>query len=154
MSGDILKLITKGFSLFRFVKTPVVGFVVRKYAYMELNKCDPQKVDVSYACRLIENAGRCAVGQRVCNELHNGADNGESVFLDELADGLVKAGKAAYVDKRRAVETIAVDRKGPIMITRVSGKHMEICRSIAKNCIYWNSEKHGLKCITRVDAGS
>jgi hypothetical protein len=148
-SGNILRLISTGFRLFRVVNVPVLGSMARKYGLSILDKCDPKKVDLGYASRLIQNADRCAVGQRVCNVLNNGADHGESVFLDELADGMVKTGKAVYVDKERAVSTIAVDRKGPIMITRVSGKHMEICRSIAKNCIYWNSEKHGLKCIDR-----
>ncbi len=148
-SGNILKLITNGFSLFKFTKVPILGSIVKNYATTILDKCNPLKVDADHVVRLIEGAEKCAIGQRVCNELNDGADHGESVFLDELADGLVKVGKAEYVDKEKAINAITVGRKGPIMITRVSGKHMEICRSIAKNCIYWNSEKHGLKCIDR-----
>lgn len=149
MSGNILNLVNKGFAYFKYLKTPVLKIIVRKQLSKTLDKCNPLKVDVAYAVKLIEESEKCAVGQRVCNCLNNGADHGESVFLDELADGLVKVGKAVYVDKEQAVRTITVDRKGPIIVTRVSGKHSEICRTIAKNCVYWNSEKHGLKCIER-----
>lgn len=92
---------------------------------------------------------RCAVGQRICNVLNNGADSGEPAFLDEYAAGLVQVGKASYVDKEQAIKTISENRKGPVMITKLSEKHMEICRSMPKNRIYWNAEKHELKCIRR-----
>lgn len=149
MSGNILTLVTKGFAALKYLKIPILGSIAKNKLNKVLVKCNPQKVDPAYTVKLIEGAEKCAVGQRVCNVLNNGADHGESVFLDELADGLVKTGKAVYVDKETAIKAITVDRKGPIILTRVSGKHMEICRSIAKNCIYWNSEKHGLKCIDR-----
>lgn len=148
-SGNILALIKRAFWLFPHLNTPILGMIVRKYADSELRKCDPYKVPVDYAVRLIRESEQCAVGQRVCNLLYGGADFGKSVFLDELAAGMVGAGKADYVNREEAVRAIAENRRGPIMITSVSGKHMEICRSIPRNCVYWNSEKHGLKCIGR-----
>ncbi len=154
VSGNILNLIKRGFHLFGYVKTPLVGRFVTKYGSYEMNKCDPVRISADAAGELIQGSRKYAVGQRVCNVLYGGADAGKSVFLDELAVGLVRAGKADYVPREEAVRTICQDRKGPIMITRVSGKHMEICRSIPKNCIYWNAEKHGLKCIKRRQAAS
>jgi len=148
-SGNILALINRGFALFKYAQTPLLGPMVRGYGLKILNKCAPQKISESSAVSLIEKSDRCAVGQRVCNALHDGADHGESVFLDELAVALAEAGKAVFASKQQAINTLTDGRKGPIMITRVSGKYMEICRSIPKNCIYWNSEKHGLKCIGR-----
>lgn len=149
VSGNVLSLIKKGFRLFPFLGIPIIGSVLKQYGVKVLKQCDAQKISVDNTATLITNAQRCAVGQRTCNVLYDGADHGESVFLDELADGLVQAGEAAYVEKADALRTIVENRKGPIMITRVSGKHMEICRSIPKHCMYWNSEKHGLKCIKR-----
>ena len=149
VSGNILTLIKRGFRLFHCLGIPIIGSVVMQYGAKVLKQCDAQKISADHAAALITNAQRCAVGQRICNVLYDGADHGKSVFLDELADGLVHAGKAAYVEKADALRTIVENRKGPIMITQVSGKHMEICRSIPKHCIYWNSEKHGLKCIKR-----
>lgn len=149
VSGNVLSLIKKGFRLFPFLGIPIIGSVVKQYGVKKLKQCDAQKISVDNTATLITNAQRCAVGQRICNVLYDGADHGKSVFLDELADGLVHAGKAVYVEKADALRTIGVNRKGPIMISRVSGKYMEICRSIPKHCIYWNSEKHGLKCIKR-----
>ncbi len=149
VSGNILSLIEKGFRLFRYLRIPILGLIVKKYGIKELKKCDPKKISADDAGKLIRESNRCAVAQRVCNALNGGADSGKSVFLDELAVGLVQAGKADYVEKADAIRTIVENRKGAIVITRVSGKHMEICRTIPKNCIYWNSEKHGLKCIER-----
>jgi hypothetical protein len=149
MSGNILNLINKGFGLMRYFKVPALGLIAKKYVYKELEKCDPRKIKIDHAVRLIQESRECAVGQRVCNVLHKGADSGESVFLDELAIGLAQVGKADLVSKEQAVKTIERHRQNPIMITRVSGKYLEICRSLPKNCIYWNSEKRGLRCIQR-----
>ena len=149
VSGNILCMIKKGFHFLRYLKIPVVKAVFKRRLARKLKTCDPIKIPLDEAKELIKGAHKCAVGQRVCNALNNGADFGKSVFLDELAEGLVQAGKAEYVPVADAIETIATNRMGAIIITRVSGKHMEICRTIPKNCIYWNSEKHGLKCIQR-----
>ena len=149
VSGNILRMLKTGFRLFDRFRIPILGMLAKKPVKAELKKCAPQKVSADQVRTLIQKADRCAVGQRVCNALYKGADLGESVFLDELAEGLVQAGKAHYTDKASAVKAILEGRRGPIVITRVSGKYMEICRTIAKNCFYWNSEKHGLKCIQR-----
>ena len=151
-SGRILSLINMGFALFKFLKIPILGSAAKQYGLSILRKCDPQKVNADHVVRLIQESQNCAVGPRVCNELNNGADHGLSVFLDELAVGMAKVGKAKLTDKQTAIKAITEDRKGPIIVSKVSGKHMEICRSIPQNCIYWNSEKRGLKCIERKTA--
>lgn len=148
-SGNILCLIKRGFRVFTFLDVPILGLISKIYGLKALKKCRPVKISVSDTVRLINASDKCAVGQRVCNELYHGADLGESVFLDELSEGMVKAGKAGFVSKEEAVDSIITNRKGPIILTKVSGKYMEICRSLPKNCIYWNSEKNGLKCIRR-----
>lgn len=148
-SGKILGLIKQGFRIFAFINIPLLGWIFKKYGLRQLKKCHPIKIQAADVSRIIKTSDKCAVGQRVCNELYQGADFGESVFLDELATGLVQAGKARFVSKEKAIHTMVTDRKGPIILTKVSGKHMELCRSLPLNCIYWNSEKNGLKCIQR-----
>lgn len=149
MSGEILSIIKKGFRYFKLLNIPILGSNVKKRIFRVLRKCAPTKIKVEYAGTLIQESNICAVGERVCNQLHEEAAFGESVFLDELAKGMVEVGKARFVDKNEAIQTIEKNRKYPIIITRVSGKYMEICRTLPKQCIYWNSEKHGLKCIKR-----
>ena len=149
MSGEILSMIKKGFRSFKLLKVPILEANVKETMLRELHKCDPRKINVEHAGKLIQESNKCAVGERVCNILHQEAESGKSVFLDELAKGMVEAGKAKYVNKNEAIDTIAKNHKYPIIITKVSGKYMEICRSLPKHCIYWNSEKHGLKCIKR-----
>jgi hypothetical protein len=149
MSGEILFIIKKGFRYFKLLNIPILGSNVEKRILRVLRKAAPTKINVEYAGKLIQGSNICAVGERVCNKLYEEAEFGESVFLDELAKGMVEAGKAKFVDKNDAIQTIDKNRKYPIIITRVSGKYMEICRTLPKQCIYWNSEKHGLKCIKR-----
>ena len=148
-SGEILNMVKKGFNSFKLIKTPILGAIIKNKLLKELNKCAPLKVDVDYAVELIRSSKTCAVGERVCNALHPDSQTGASVFLDELAIAMIEAGKAKAVQKDAAIATISRKSKYPIVITKVSGKYMELCRSVPKNCLYWNSEKRGLKCITR-----
>ena len=61
---------------------------------------------------------------------------------------MVKAGKARVVSKEEAVETLK--KYGtPIIVSKVSGQYNEICRSSPKECVYWNAERAGLKCLRR-----
>ena len=60
------------------------------------------------------------------------------------------AGKARPVKKEEAVENIHKYRKNPLIVSKVSGKQSEICFTWPKLCVYWNSEKHGLKCSNRL----
>ncbi len=149
MSGEILCMVKKAFRCFKLINIPFIGPKIKSNLLKVLDKCAPQKINVNHAIKLIQASDICAVGERVCNPLHNDVEFGESVFLDELAEGMIEAGKAKHVRKDMAIETISRENRYPIMITSVSGKYLEICRSIPQKCIYWNSEKHGVKCITR-----
>ena len=71
----------------------------------------------------------------------------ESVFLNELAEGMVKAGKARYVAENDAISTLRKYQSNPIIISRVSGKYMEICCSLPETCVYWRMEQCGITCL-------
>ncbi len=150
VSGKVCGQIEKSFAIFDAAgKSSLAGTRIGDILSENVAKLAPLKLTIDQAIRLIEDARQCAVGPRVCKAVHTEAPLTESVFLDELAEGMVNAGKAREVTKTEAVETLMKYRRHPIIVTKVSGKHAEICPTWAKKCIYWNMEKHGLKCIRR-----
>ena len=60
------------------------------------------------------------------------------------AVGMVSADKARFVDVDAAIASVRRYHTGPVVVSKVSGKHMEIYRTWAKRCVYWNMEKHKL----------
>ena len=109
----------------------------------------PQKLTYEEATELIREARVCAVGPRVCMAVHTGAPPTEAVFLDELAEGMATPGKARRVTPTEGIANLDRYRKSPLIASKVSGKYAEICPTWAKKCLYWNMEKHRLKCIQR-----
>ena len=68
--------------------------------------------------------------------------------MNELAEKMVKAGKARFTSKEEAIRILS-KYTTPIIVSKVSGKYMEICRSHPKTCVYWNAERKGLRCLKR-----
>lgn len=110
---------------------------------------EPRLIDMAEAAQRIEAAHRCAVGPRACYRNNSGAEFTETVFLDELAEGMAAAGKAEIVSKEKAIDTLAQYKKNPLVISTVSGKPMELCRTSPETCVYWNMEKRDLVCLRR-----
>jgi hypothetical protein len=149
VSGKVCQQIEKSFSIFDAAgKSSLAGTRIGDILSENVGKLAPRKLTLDEAIQLIEGATQCAVGPRVCMAVHTEAPLTESVFLDELAEGMVNAGKAAPATQAEAIANLKKYRK-PIIVTKVSGKHAEICPTWAKKCIYWNMEKHRLKCIQR-----
>lgn len=148
-SGRVCEKIKMSFSVFNSTEETLSGTDIGRRLLGEVKKFEPRKLTVEQAIQLVENAEQCAIGQRVCRAVFSEAPLTETVFLDELAQGMVAAGKARSVKKEEAIENIQKYRKKPIIVSKVSGKHSEICFTWPKLCVYWNSEKHGLKCIKR-----
>lgn len=150
VSGKVCRQIEKSFAIFDTAgRSSLAGTRIGEILLKNVSRLEPLKRTIDQAIRLIEDAGQCAVGPRVCMAVHTEAPRTESVFLDELAEGMGKAGKAVPVTKAAAIENLKKYRKHPVIVTKVSGKHAEICPTWAKTCIYWNMEKHRLKCIRR-----
>ena len=149
ITGKICQDIKKTLALLSKTKEPLAGTPIGLAIAKELKKLRPRKITLQDAMILIREAQKCAVGRRVCDAVHPDSRYAESVFLDELADGMVGAGKARYVTCEEAEETLEKYWQGPLIVTSVSGKYMEICRTYPKNCIYWNIEKHKFPCIER-----
>ena len=149
VSGKVLKQIERAFEMFSTLGDSLVDHDIGKIMLKNVQKLEPKKMTMDGAIELVQAAKQWAVGDRVCRALHKDTPLTESVFLDELAEGMVEAGKARFVSKTEAVENIKKYRKKPIIISKVSGKHLEICPTWPEKCIYWNMEKHKLKCINR-----
>lgn len=150
VSGKVCEQIEKAFQIFDAAgKSSLAGTRIGEILSANVGELAPRRLTIDQAARLIEEARCCAVGPRVCRAVHTEAPLTESVFLDELAEGMAKAGKAVEVAKPEAVATLKNYRKHPLIVTKVSGKHAEICPTWAQKCLYWNMEKHRLKCIQR-----
>lgn len=149
VSGKVLKLIEQAFEIFYSMGDSLENHDIGKTMLKNVQKLEPKRMKVDKIIELIQAAEHCAIGERVCRALHKDTPLTESVFLDELAEGMVKAGKAKFVSKAEAIKNIKKYEKKPIIVSKVSGKHSEICPTWPKKCLYWNMEKHKLKCINR-----
>ncbi len=149
MSGKVCEQIKQAFLIFNSVEGSLNGSEVGKAMLNNVNKSEPQKLTIEEAIKLIQESKQCAIGERVCRSLHKETPLTESVFLDDLAAGMVEAGKARVVTKEEAIDNIKKYQKKPIIVSKVSGQHSEICPTWPKKCLYWNMEKHKLKCINR-----
>jgi hypothetical protein len=148
-SGKVCEQIKKAFSVFESIKAPLNEIEVGKVMLDNVKELEPKKLRIDEAIKLIQEAKQCAIGDRVCRSLHTEAPVTESVFLDDLAAGMVEAGKAKFATKEEAINNMKKYQKNPIIVSKVSGKYSEICPTWPKKCLYWNMEKHKLKCIIR-----
>ncbi len=149
VSGKVLNQIEKAFDIFYSIGDSLSNHEVGKAVLKSVRKLEPIKMSAEEAVELIRVSKRCAIGERVCRALHRGTPLTEAVFLDELAEGMVEAGKAKFVSKKEAIENIKKYRKRPIIVSKVSEKHSEVCPTWPEKCLYWNMEKNKLKCIMR-----
>ncbi len=146
-SGKVLTDTKLAFLLLKFVNVPVINFVIKKVLFKGTGKFHPKLINIKTASELIKNSNKCATGERVCRILYQNSEFTESVFLDELAEGMVNAKKAKYVTCEEAISTLKKYPENPLILSKVSGKYMEICRSSPATCIYWSMERCGLKCL-------
>ena len=109
----------------------------------------PRLIDMAEAEQRVQASHRCAIGPRVCYPNKPEVEFTEAVFLDELAEGMAGVGRAEMVSKEKAIETLAKYKENQLVLSTVSGKPMELCRSSQETCICWNMEKRGLKCFTK-----
>lgn len=147
ITGKILTDTKQALYFLKFVKTPVFGSLIGRELLTRIRKFEPKLIDMETASIFIQESKKCAVGERVCRAIHKNSNLTESVFLDELAEGMVKVGKARYVTKEEAINTLKKYPTNPLILSKVSSKYMEICRSSPRKCVYWNMERCGLKCL-------
>lgn len=147
-SGKVLFYTELTLITLKFVKVPFVGDLIRRELSKRIEVFDPMLVDKEEAEELVRKSSECAIGERVCKEIHKNSKPTKSVFLDELAEGMVEAGKADFKNEEEAIELLNAYH-GALIASKVSGKYMEICCTCPEICVYWNMEREGFNCIER-----
>jgi hypothetical protein len=148
-SGKILEQAAQLLAFLKSAGGSLAGSEMGDLIQANIQNFQPRLLDMPVAEQCIQAAEHCAVGPRVCQSNNPEAELTEAVFLDELAIGMVAAAKAEMVSKEKAMDTLARYQKNPLVLSTVSGKRMELCRTSPETCIYWNMEKRGLTCLKR-----
>jgi hypothetical protein len=143
-SGKILRSIRFAHLALLFSGVPLVGPVINKNLELRMEPFDIRPITLREAGRVIEESVHCAAGLRVCQPLFPDAMATESVFLNDLADRMVEAGMARMVTKDAALSILEKYPGNPLVLSRVSGRYLEICRSVPEVCIFWNMRRKGM----------
>ncbi len=147
VSGKAAKGVRTAFDLMQSIKTMADEPELKVIFQKNVDILEPLKLNMQKAEQQIRTAERCAVGERLCRCQFPDSPVTNAVFLDELADAMVKKGIACFVSKDEAVKALGENKGNPIVTSRVSGEYREICRTYTDNCFYWNMEKRGMKCL-------
>lgn len=150
-SGWVETASKQAVDLMQSTEGPILETDYGPVIYKEIQAFAPLRVNAAQAFEFIDQAELCAVGERTCKCNYEEAPYTESVFLDGLARALVEMGKARIVSRDEAKSTLARYPGHPIVISKVSGSYMEICRSWPHKCIYWNMERHKVRCLNRIN---
>lgn len=145
-NGKILRDTKLALYFVRYVKIPVFGFFVGRALLLGTKKYGPVVLNLKEAAKAVKKARKCAVGERICRPLDKNSPFSESIFFDGLAEALVKAGKAEYVSKKRAVAVLEkYSKEHPIILSKTDGKYFGICTASKEQCIFLKMAKSGLK---------
>ena len=136
-SGRIVRSIRYAHAALGFLGLPLVGPVVKRKLERRMEPFCIRPVSVQESGTIIDRSSTCAAGPRVCRALFPESVMSESVFLDALADAMAGAGRARPVTKDQAKETLGRYSENPLILSKVSGRYREICRSDPAVCIYW-----------------
>jgi hypothetical protein len=127
-SGNVVRNVKLTVFL-KFVEFPIIGPFVGGKLLEKTKSFEPRIINMDQATDIILKSDKCAVGERVCRVLNENSEFTESVFLNSLAEGMIDAGKAQPVEKEAAISTLKKYPKNPLILSKVSGKYSEICRS-------------------------
>lgn len=147
--GKILADISKAYHVFRKHEGSLAGSDIGRRMSKNIAEFEPAVINMSEAVVALHRARTIAVGERVCRALDTDSVFTESVFLDELAEAMIKKGHATRCTAEEAEKTLGRYPQYPLIISKVSEKQQEICRSNPPECVYWLAEKRGLKCLER-----
>lgn len=147
--GTIQKGIQKALMYFDTISSPVPDDEKSRHIRQKIDAFEPFLLTPDQAMGYIRSARSIAIGERVCRALNPGSLFTESVFLDDLAIEMVRAGKARNAGFEEARIYLEKSSKHPLIISKVSGKHQEICPSVPSECVYWRAENKGIHCLKR-----
>jgi hypothetical protein len=119
-SGKILDDVKLTNYSINLAKIPVLGLLIRKKLLKRIIKFEPLVVNIEVAASFIQDCEDCAVGERVCRAINTCSEFTESIFLDELADGMTRVGKGEYIEKSEAIRILKKYPKNPLILAKVS----------------------------------
>lgn len=108
----------------------------------------PVWITAEQAAELIQNSEMVAVGERVCRALHPESPGTQTVFLDELAEAMIGAGKAEIVTATEAT-TQVINRQSDhrIIASMLGGNYLELCAAHPPDCVFCKAAKVGIRCF-------
>ena len=107
----------------------------------------PVWITAEQAAELIRQAEIVAVGERVCRALHPESPETQTVFLDELAEAMVEAGKAGIVTAVEAERIVNRQSRQRFIASMVSGRYLELCAVWPPDCVFCKAERAGVRCF-------
>jgi hypothetical protein len=143
-SGRILRSIRLAHLGLTAARSPLIGPMIARILEEQMEPLGIHPITMDDAKAIIEGCRCCAAGHRVCQPLFPGSVPSASVFIDELAERMADAGKARMVANNLAIETLSKYPDNPLLLSKVSGRYLEICRSDPDVCIYWKMRMNGL----------
>ena len=143
-SGRILRSIRLAHLALRCTVLPLAGPVIRKKLELRMKPVAIRPISPDEAARIIRECRCCAAGSRICQPLFPDAVSTEAVFLDDLAERLVQVHEARPVTADHALEVLGKYPDNPLLLSKVSGQYLEICRSVPDVCIYWKMRRNGM----------
>ncbi|ABL64710.1 hypothetical protein [Chlorobium phaeobacteroides] len=146
-TGRVLENIRKALHVFDSTEGSLSNNEQSVRIQKKIQEFEPRILSFPEASDYIRKAVTIALGERVCRALHPGSVSTESVFLDELAETMVRSGQARIASIEDAEQTLKKSFQHPLIISKVSGRYQEICASYPPDCVYWRAEKRGLHCL-------
>jgi len=153
-SGEIFGYMKQIDVAVKLLKFPLIKNTVRKKLVEKLKKHRGDFVLVSRDNfdYLINSAKTIAVGPRMCYHLYK-KDLSYAIFLDELAEALIQIGSAEEISKEDAVIVMKEGKESGRLqlISKVSGKPLELCNQSLETCSLWKLERAGFKIMDRAN---
>jgi hypothetical protein len=146
-TGRVLENISKALHVFDSTEGSLSNNEQAVRIHKKIQEFEPRILSVPEASVYIRKAAIIALGERVCQAIHPVSVSTESVFLDELAEAMVRSGQARLASIEDAEQNLKKHSSHPLIISKVSGKYQEICASYPLDCVYWKAEKSGLHCL-------
>jgi hypothetical protein len=153
-SGEIFGYMKQIDIAVKLLKFPLIKNIIRKKLVEKLEKHRDHFLLASHDNfdYLINSARTVAVGPRICYHLYK-KDLSYAIFLDELADVLIQIGSAKEVSKADAIIVMKeAQESGRLqLISKVSGKPLELCNQSIETCSLWKLERAGFRIIDRAN---
>ena len=150
IAGEVARAVRQAYDIMAEMKGDPAQHPLGSRIIANVQKLKPRILSQAQATALIQEAQIRALGERVCRCRFAGSPLSQSVFLDELAAGLIQAGQAQPVSAQEALAALARYPDQPLVASLVSGGgYQEICRTWPDSCVYWNLERRGVSCLRR-----